>query len=413
MAIQARALETHLIDFALQPLWTCARHIRQRSCCTLFGSSAHCWNTGRSAPSHTMTREKAGWNSIQDRGTEHTFAQAMRNACEKMRALSSPLTGACASWSCSTTGANFKCRELAASSRAAHGPRMPNMRREHSRELGLHSYFRYLEFCAQVPPGARSEAAMMSSSGHGQLPGSCRCEGDGWLRFTAARDSVPARGARVRIVPASQTPRSPLPDLASKGPCLLRPLARLLQEDRVRLLPAESGAKEQCPPATKGRDLAAKAHSRSTVSFRFLPNLPQALHPATSSAMGDAWRECGHGPPVLSTTIPHGARRGDDSVTLAAARPGQDDGVRGCAARVDPCGPRRTRVRRSGYQAPATAEPARQCVRDRPEVVLAIIEHFETHKRAALRHAHFVPAWCIRARNAFWRRALCVGRRAA
>ena len=296
MAIQARALETHLIDFALQPLWTCARHIRQRSCCTLFGSSAHCWNTGRSAPSHTMTREKAGWNSIQDRGTEHTFAQAMRNACEKMRALSSPLTGACASWSCSTTGANFKCRELAASSRAAHGPRMPNMRREHSRELGLHSYFRYLEFCAQVPPGARSEAAMMSSSGHGQLPGSCRCEGDGWLRFTAARDSVPARGARVRIVPASQTPRSPLPDLASKGPCLLRPLARLLQEDRVRLLPAESGAKEQCPPATKGRDLAAKAHSRSTVSFRFLPNLPQALHPATSSAMGDAWRECGHGP---------------------------------------------------------------------------------------------------------------------
>ena len=61
MAIQARALETHLIDFALQPLWTCARHIRQRSCCTLFGSSAHCWNTGRSAPSHTMTREKAGW----------------------------------------------------------------------------------------------------------------------------------------------------------------------------------------------------------------------------------------------------------------------------------------------------------------------------------------------------------------
>ena len=61
MAIQARALETHLIDLALQPLWTGARHIRQRSCCTLFGSSAHCWNTGRSAQSHTMTREKAGW----------------------------------------------------------------------------------------------------------------------------------------------------------------------------------------------------------------------------------------------------------------------------------------------------------------------------------------------------------------
>jgi hypothetical protein len=112
VAIQARALETHLIDFVLQPLWTCARHIRQRSCCTLFGSSAHCWNTGRSAPSQTMTREKKQvGNSIQDHGTEHTFAQAMRNACEKMRALCLPLTGACASWSCSIVGANFKCKQ--------------------------------------------------------------------------------------------------------------------------------------------------------------------------------------------------------------------------------------------------------------------------------------------------------------
>jgi hypothetical protein len=144
---------------------------------------------------------------------------------------------------------------------------------------------------------------MMNSSGHGQLPGSCRCEGfmDGWLRFTAARDSAPARGARVRMVAAARTRGPPLPERASKGPCLLRPLARLLrplsrllQADRVRLLTAESGANEQCPPATKGRYLAATVHGRSTVAVRLFPNLPQALHPAASSCMG-LRGENGHG----------------------------------------------------------------------------------------------------------------------
>ena len=138
------------------------------------------------------------------------------------------------------------------------------MRREHSRELGLHSYFRYFEVCAQVPPGARSAAAaMISSSGHGQLPGRCRCEG-----------SAPARGARVRMLAAAPNRGPPLPELASKGSCLLRPLARLLKADRVRLLTAESGAQEQCPPATKGQGLAVMAHGRSKLAVRLIISAP-------------------------------------------------------------------------------------------------------------------------------------------
>jgi hypothetical protein len=90
VASHARALETHLIDFTLQPLWTCARHTRQRRCRKLFGSSAHCWTTGRT-PSRTMTREKKQvGNSIQEWNPAHIRTGNAQCVREDASALLTP-----------------------------------------------------------------------------------------------------------------------------------------------------------------------------------------------------------------------------------------------------------------------------------------------------------------------------------
>ena len=195
--LQARALEAYLIDFALQPLWTCARHVRQRLGRKSTGSPAHCCSAGN------RDRRRVA-SAITDRSERSADRPA---SCGALFLRSYGYPGH------SKRGCGVRTRTSGPA--AGHAPRMPSMRREHSRELGLHSYFRYLDVCAHAPPGASSAAAR-------RTPHTGRPRSEGCARARGARERVAAATAAAEPSATSSRGRAAAasPGASPGAPCV-------------------------------------------------------------------------------------------------------------------------------------------------------------------------------------------------
>jgi len=130
-----RPLFTNLVYLSLQPGWTAPDHVWQVLRREGRGASAHGCEGVRESDRSSGTAPRA-------RGVRASAAARHQRGW--------PLAGA---------------GDMAA---AGCPPRMLNMRREHSRWLGLHSYWRYWERCADPRFGTASRARARSSGHAGE-----------------------------------------------------------------------------------------------------------------------------------------------------------------------------------------------------------------------------------------------------